>query len=276
MEKIVCNSTAKLIDFIRAELPNVGYGLVHKLLRSKDIKVNGKRVNKDILLKKGDQVDIYLPAATQSVEVVYKDDNIVVVNKPKNIVVCDSKDSLESLLTIQLQTPVYAVHRLDQNTSGLVVFALNKIAEKDLLLAFKNHTIKKYYLAKVVGVPKSKHKLMVAYLKKDSEKSQVYISQTPKEGYTKIITEYTLKSTNQITSILEVNLHTGKTHQIRAHLSSVGLPIVGDNKYGDKQFNKQAKKSKQQLFAYKIILDGLDNLAYLNGKKIELDCKNFN
>lgn len=149
---------------------------------------------------------------------------------------------------------LYAVHRLDRNTAGLVVFAKTKETRNKLLYAFKHHQIGKCYLAIVVGVPSKTSDKMIAYLKKDSSKSMSFVSDMPKEGYDKIITNYKLLKTNEILSLLEVQIETGKTHQIRAHLAHINLPILGDEKYGNKQINKQYSLKKQMLVAYKLDL----------------------
>ena len=138
---------------------------------------------------------------------------------------------------------------------------------------FKNHEIQKFYKCEVWGIPNKKHSILKAYLFKDSSKSQVYISDTNKKGYREIITEYKVISSNvqANTSVLDVTLHTGRTHQIRAHLSHIGHPIIGDGKYGINEINKKFNKKTQELSSYKIIFNfttpsGI--LEYLNHKEI--------
>lgn len=125
------------------------------------------------------------------------------------------------------------------------------------------------------GIPTKKHDILTAYLFKDSKKSLVYISDQPQKNYVKIVTEYTVISENLETNTceLDVVLHTGKTHQIRAHLAHIGYPIIGDGKYGNNQTNKKFKKSTQMLCSYKIKFNFTtksNRLAYLNGKEIIL------
>ena len=148
------------------------------------------------------------------------------------------------MLTKMYGFSILPCHRLDRNTSGLTLFAKNQQSQNILFEKFKNHEIEKHYICRVYGIPKEKHKILTAYLFKDTKKSMVYIKDSPKKGYQNIITEYTVISTNlsDNTSILEVILHTGRTHQIRAHLAHIGYPIIGDGKYGINEINKKFKR----------------------------------
>ena len=185
-----------------------------------------------------------------------------------------TSNSLTSLLDVNYKF-LKPCHRLDRNTSGLVLFAKNADSLQILLSKFKIREIEKYYLCKVFGIPKKISQNLTAYLFKDNSKSLVYISDTPKKGYSKIITSYRIISTNKDnnTSILEVCLHTGKTHQIRAHLAHIGFPIIGDGKYGKNDINKKFNKKAQMLYAYKLKFNFNSNsgiLDYLSGKEFEI------
>ena len=281
MEKIVVDEKyngKKLNKIVLDKISEINYNIFCKVLRKKDIKVNGKRTNKDILVYSKDIIEIYLPNTEKklNIEIIYEDENILVVNKKANIEVVGEKS-----LTTQIQEyykekniKPMPCHRIDRNTTGLVLFAKNNEALEILLNKFKNHEIEKHYLALVYGIPKEKHKVLEDYLFKDNKKSQVYISNSYKKGYQKIITIYkVLEERKDNTSLLDVEIKTGKTHQIRAHLAYIGYPIIGDGKYGKNEINKKFHKKYQCLKSNELKFNfttpsGI--LDYLNGKSIKI------
>lgn len=207
----------------------------YKALRKKDIRINNIKVSENLILHTGDEVKIYildnyLYPSELPPEIIYEDNNILIVNKPKDIVVV-GENSLTLLLS-KFGYKVFPCHRLDRNTKGLVLFAKSETVLNILLEKFKANEITKYYKCKVFGTMDKKSEILNAYLFKDSKKSLVYISENPEKGYKKIITEYRVIEENleNNTSMLEVILHTGRTHQIRAHLAHIGHPIIGDRK----------------------------------------------
>lgn len=275
----------KVTNFILEHFPSLNKNTLFKALRKKDIRINNVRVHEDVYIHAFDEVSIYITdeylfgkSKIPEIKIIYEDENILVANKPNDLSVTEDASStitLTSILKEKYGSNLYPCHRIDRNTKGLVLFAKNDNALHILLEKFKNQEIEKHYKAVVYGIPKKTHDILESYLFKDSKKSIVYISDEPKKNYLPIKTEYTILEKNTInnTSILDVNLHTGRTHQIRAHLSHIGFPIIGDGKYGSNEINKKFSKTTQELYAYKIIFQFNSDsgiLNYLKGKQITL------
>ena len=235
----------KLDAFLLSQFSGLSINTLYKALRKKDILVNNVRIKENIVLHTGDTVTIYIIDdflfKKTSLDIVYEDSNILIANKPAGIEIISKNSSDKTLTTLLRDTfknsDIAPCHRLDRNTSGLVLFAKNKDALDILTEKFKKHEIVKYYKCMVYGIPKKAEDTLEAYLFKDNKKSLVYIYDEPKKGSVKIITSYKVikEDKENNTSILEVNLLTGKTHQIRAHLAHIGHPIIGDRKIRKKR-----------------------------------------
>lgn len=275
----------KLNKFLFDEIPNLTNNLFYKTLRKKDIKVNGKRINENITIFEGDEILVYISDEILSssflLDIFFEDDNILLINKPHGIEVT-GEHSLTTYVHKKYSYYDYKpmpCHRIDRNTVGLVLFAKNEEALNVLLNKFKTHEIEKHYLAWVYGIPKENYKKSEAYLFKDTKKSIVYINDTFKKGYQKITTIYRiLEKRNDNSCILDVEIPTGKTHQIRAHLAHMGYPIIGDGKYGINEINKKFGKKYQMLCSYILKFNFTSNsgiLNYLNGKIFVLDTFSF-
>lgn len=240
MIKLVVNKKydgKKLNKFLLDNIENLSSNLFYRTLRKKDIKINGKRIKEDILVHENDEILVYISdellKPNISLDIVYEDNNILIINKPFNLEVTGI-NSLTTIIHEKYKDSSFLpmpCHRLDRNTSGFVLFAKNEEALNILLEKFKHHEIEKHYLALVYGHPKENFKRCEAYLFKDSKKSMVYINDTFKKGYKKIITTYNvLERRKDNTSLLDVEIETGRTHQIRSHLAYMGFPIIGDRK----------------------------------------------
>ena len=240
MIKLVVNKKydgKKLNKFLLDNIENLSSNLFYRTLRKKDIKINGKRIKEDILVHENDEILVYISdellKPNISLDIVYEDNNILIINKPFNLEVTGI-NSLTTIIHEKYKDSSFLpmpCHRLDRNTSGFVMFAKNEEALNILLEKFKHHEIEKHYLALVYGHPKENFKRCEAYLFKDSKKSMVYINDTFKKGYKKIITTYNvLERRKDNTSLLDVEIETGRTHQIRSHLAYMGFPIIGDRK----------------------------------------------
>ncbi len=279
--------------YLKRYLPNATGGFLYKMLRQKKIKLNGKKAEGSAILKSGDVIDIYFaeetlkkfkagskndnsgeghninPAAVDSFRkrIIYEDDEVLLLNKPAGMLsqkadkgdvsACErlteylfSEGKLDED-SLRLFKPT-AVNRLDRNTSGLLVCAKTLSAAQKLSEMFKDRSIKKHYLALVYGDVLSSRSVK-AYLKKDEKSNKVDISPAPKEGYVKIETRYEPVQHSDGATLLDVELITGKTHQIRAQLFAEGHAIVGDRKYAPKNFSGIGEGLKRQfLHAYKL------------------------
>ncbi|MEI3392015.1 MAG: RluA family pseudouridine synthase [Clostridia bacterium] len=288
MKKLVVNKkydNKKLDKFLKDNISTLSNNLFYKTLRKKDIKINGKRVSENVTVFENDEILVYIPdyllENKLNLDIIYEDNNILLINKPSNIEVTgqDSLTEVVHKLYSSCEFKPMPCHRLDRNTSGLILFAKNTQALEILLDKFKHHEIEKHYLALVYGIPQKKNERLISYLFKDSSKSFVYISDVPKKGYQKIITSYSLiESFDNNTSLLDIEIETGRTHQIRAHLAHIGLPIIGDGKYGINEINKRFKVKAQKLVSYKLIFRFEHDskiLEYLNRKSFELKNKNI-
>lgn len=294
----------RLDKFLTKSCPKLPKALMYKYIRIKRIKVNGKRAEISTRLNKGDVVDMYINdeffekretvydfmSASKSIDIVYEDENIILLNKKVGLLSHpDETEYVDTLITRVKRylfekgewhpdeetsfTPAL-VNRIDRNTGGIVICAKTAEALRVLNQKMKDRELHKIYLCIVHGRMNKEKELLEGYLVKDEKKNKVFVSKRPKEGAKLIRTEYRVLDCRDGLSLLEVNLLTGRTHQIRAHLASIGHPLVGDGKYGTNELNKKTGYKKQCLCSHKLIFDfttDAGGLEYLNKKEFTIE-----
>lgn len=254
----------KLSDFLSDSIVGVGKSGIARQIKSGEVKVNGVKVREDIPVKIGDNVTAFFPefAVRKTVlDIVYSDDNIIIFNKPANV-------NFDQIPKLYGDDNLIAAHRLDRNTCGLIVFAKTVSASQSLNQAFKSRTVTKLYHAVVSPPPDKAEDSLKAYIKKEDRYSVV--SDKKLEGFSSIQTDYKTLAVKEDKALIEVNLITGKTHQIRAHMAFIGSPVCGDGKYASRQVSKM-KSDGQMLCAVSIAFNKLSKpLEYLNGKSFKI------
>lgn len=254
----------RLDKYLMDLYPALNVGRLNKALRENKIKLNGKKQPLSTRVQNGDVIRLFLldeqleKRTLPSAVFVYEDEDILVVHKPAGIEVeGPNEDTLVKRVQATLAKagqPTHAVlcHRLDTGTSGLVLMARNRDAEEFLTSAIKNRSIEKRYLCVTFGRPQPPAALLHDYLLKDADRGIVKIVSSPAAGAKEVITGYETLSVSGRLALLEVELITGRTHQIRAHLAHIGCPILGDSKYGNNAANRELRFKYQALCAWEL------------------------
>ncbi|MDR1003224.1 MAG: RluA family pseudouridine synthase [Oscillospiraceae bacterium] len=299
------DSGQRLDKFIQKTFPSMPVSVMYKAIRTKHIKLNKKRCQIGDKLAEGDKIELWLGddlllekefeyefmKASSQLQIAYEDENILVADKPQGLIVHQDESYQSDTLIARIQRYLFEkneyspkeensfapalVNRIDRNTGGLVIAAKTASALRILNRKMKDREISKKYLCVVHGVPKRREMTLTGYLDKDEGKNRVFVHSSPKAGLKTIKTRYRVLTSVGDKSLLEIDLLTGRTHQIRAHLASIGHPLAGDGKYGTNAQNKGAGYSKQALYSYKLRFDfttDAGELNYLSG--VEVMAKN--
>lgn len=254
-----------------------------KALRTKKIKVNGKKMEPSYRLMEGDAVRSFVLEIKKSrpVDILYEDENLLAVNKPAGLLSLDVTgrtedtmlDRVNSLLAERGEKTAYPVHRIDFNTSGILLLAKNGRAGEILDRMIKERKIRKSYLCVVKGRPSPDKGRLENQLFKDAKNNRVYVAEHTVKGSKTAITDYRVVASRNGLSLVECHLLTGRTHQIRCQMAHAGHPLLGDDKYGSKEWNREKGERRQLLSSYKTTFDFGEEgslLSWLSGKIIRL------
>ena len=302
--KIGKNDAGQRLDKFITKALHLPTSLLHKSIRLKKIKVNRKRAEASQMLSEGDTIQCFLPeeffgaeksthslaSIHPSLSVLYEDENILLADKRPGVSVHEDEHESTNTLITQIQAYLYQkgeydpdkeqsfapalCNRIDRNTGGIVIAAKNAEALRVMNEKIKNREIDKFYLCAVHGVPAKASDTLHGYLLKDEKKKQVSVfDKNPPKGAKEIITRYHVIAKRADSALLEVELLTGRTHQIRAHMAHIGHPLLGDGKYGVNREDRRAGYKYQALYSYKLRFAFSDEptaLDNLRGKEISI------
>ncbi len=306
---ISSNDAGQRLDrFLAKAVPLLPASLAQKYIRIKRIKLNGSRAERDTRLQSGDILQLYindeffdkprednayLTVATPKLNIVYEDAHILLVDKRPGLAVHPHDgaeygrtliDHIQSYLYQKREwrpreensfTPALC-NRIDRNTGGIVIAAKTAEALRVMNQKIKDRELDKRYLAIVEGIPKPAQGSLKGYLFKDAKKNRVFVTGTPQPGSKSCQTNYKVLGSRQGLSLVECELITGRTHQIRAQFAHAGHPLLGDGKYG--KLDKRFERNYQALYSYKLSFQfstDAGSLAYLNGKTFQVEKVDF-
>lgn len=295
----------RLDKFLSKAVKGLPTSMMYKLIRTKKIKVNRKRTEQKYILVEGDEIQLFikeeffdspekdmgaLERIVPKLNILYEDENIMLLNKRPGVLVHEDSEAGENTLIMHVKAYLCQkgeydpyteqsfapalCNRIDRNTGGIVIAAKNAEALRVMNEKIKNDELTKTYLCLVHGVPKKRSAELRGYLRKDSKNNTVEVRDNEFPGAKQIITRYKVLESYGDSALLEVDLITGRTHQIRAHMAHIGHALVGDGKYGVNRDERAKGYKYQALYAYKLYFKSTDNesvLSYLEGKTFALD-----
>ena len=297
------NDGGQRIDkFLQKAVPRLPKSLMYKYLRTKRIKLNGKRAEPQTILARGDVLSLYINdeffgtvraddfmKAPAAVDIVYEDENILIADKKNGLVVHEDESDSPDTLINRIKHYLYRkgeydpekensfapalCNRIDRNTGGMVIAAKNAEALRIMNEKIRSRETDKRYLCICIGKPPKEHDTITAYMFKDSKTNTVTVSDRKSPENRTAVTEYTLIRSDGSLSLLEIRLHTGRTHQIRAHMAYIGCPLLGDGKYGINSINREYGIKTQALYSYRLRFDFRTSagiLDYLDGQEFRV------
>ena len=288
--KIGKNDAGQRLDkFLQKAMPNMPPSFLYKSIRLKKIKCNRKRTTPSQILLEGDSLQLFVkeeffpePAGRKAafslaniqprLSILYEDENILLLNKRPGVTVHEDRNGLQNTLLLHIQAYLYQkgeyqpeneqsfapalCNRIDRNTGGIVIAAKNAEALRVMDEKIRNREVHKFYLCAVHGIPEKQEDTKKAYLLKDEMSNKVCIYENhPPKGAKEILTRYRVIATHGGDALLEIELLTGRTHQIRAHLSYLGYPLWGDGKYGINREDRSRGYKYQALYSYRLVFD---------------------
>lgn len=299
------DSGQRLDKFLLKRFKTMPKSLMHKYIRTKYIKLNGKKTTPEVFLNEGDVLTLYIKdefftenkkehefmKASKKLELLYEDENILLIDKKPGVIVHQDKKYDSDSMVHRVHRYLYEkgeydpesdkafspalCNRIDRNTGGIIIGAKNALSLRVINEKIRTREIRKFYLCVVKGNLQKKSDTLRGYLTKNESKNTVKITKNEVKNSKEVITSYDVISYDKERdlSLVEVELLTGRTHQIRAHMAYIGHPLLGDEKYGDKALNKRFNQKSQLLCSYKLIFDfksDAQELNYLQGKEFEL------
>ena len=298
--EITSNDSGQRLDkFLTKKFKNMPQSLMYKYIRTKYIKLNGKRCEISSRLQEGDVLTLYIKdeffepvpdeydflKAPAKLDIIYEDENIMLLNKKPGLIVHPDENYHFDSLIARVQHYLYdkkeydpqkensfapaLVNRIDRNTGGIVIAAKNAESLRILNQKLKDRELEKLYLCIAVGIFEKKSATLSDYLEKNEKQNRVYVLKNPTKNSKTIKTKYRVLAEKNGFSLVEVDLLTGRTHQIRAHFASIGHPLLGDGKYGKNEINRRMGYKWQALYSHKLTFKFTTDggiLEYLNGK----------
>ncbi len=256
-----------LARYLSRAWPGIPGHVIRDALKRKDVRINGTRSGADAVVRGGDGLKLYIDDQyfTAQLSILYQDDQLLALDKPAGLPVDVDGAGIGADTLIARAQALFPTarlcHRLDAGTGGVVLCSLTDAAHEVLLAAFRDHMIEKHYSALVFGQPKSESGALKAFLIKDAAGSKVRILDRPAPGAMPIETRYQVIRRGKTACKLDIELITGRTHQIRAHMAHMGWPLIGDDKYGDRAANQRFDAKTPQLWCRELRIDAGGPLA---------------